>query len=46
MPDICNQAMSDWIVAPSLPDLRQSAASTLRPRPVDRATTPQASGAA
>lgn len=43
MPDICNQAMSDWIVAPSLPDLRQS---TLRSRPVERATTPRATGAA
>jgi pimeloyl-ACP methyl ester carboxylesterase len=49
MPDICNQAMHDWIVAPSLPDLRSerhSVGSTHRARPVDRATTPRATGAA
>ena len=46
MPDICNQAMRDWVLAPSLAEPRQPVASAHRPRPMDRAHAREVSGAA
>jgi 4,5:9,10-diseco-3-hydroxy-5,9,17-trioxoandrosta-1(10),2-diene-4-oate hydrolase len=46
MPDICNQAMRDWVLAPSLAEPRQPIASAHRARPMDRAHAPEVSGAA
>lgn len=45
MPDICNQAMRDWVLAPSLAEARP-VASAHRSRPMDRAHAPEVSGAA
>jgi 4,5:9,10-diseco-3-hydroxy-5,9,17-trioxoandrosta-1(10),2-diene-4-oate hydrolase len=46
MPDICNQAMRDWLLAPALSEGRHPVASAHRARPVDRAHAPEVSGAA
>jgi pimeloyl-ACP methyl ester carboxylesterase len=46
MPDICNQAMRDWVVAPSLAEGRHPVTSAHRARPMDRAHAPEVSGAA
>ena len=46
MPDICNQAMRDWVLAPSLAEARQPIASAHRARPMDRAHAREVSGAA
>ncbi len=46
MPDICNQAMRDWVLAPSLAEARQPVASAHRARSMDRAHAPEVSGAA
>lgn len=46
MPEICNQAMRDWVLAPSLAEARQPVASAHRARPMDRAHAPEVSGAA
>ncbi len=46
MPEICNQAMRDWVLAPSLAEPRQPVASAHRARAMDRAHAPEVSGAA
>jgi 4,5:9,10-diseco-3-hydroxy-5,9,17-trioxoandrosta-1(10),2-diene-4-oate hydrolase len=46
MPEICNQAMRDWLLAPVLSEGRHPVASAHRARPMDRAHAPEVSGAA
>ena len=46
MPDICNQAMRDWLLAASPSDACHPADSTPRARPMDRVRPSEISGAA
>jgi 4,5:9,10-diseco-3-hydroxy-5,9,17-trioxoandrosta-1(10),2-diene-4-oate hydrolase len=46
MPDVCNEAMRDWLIHPSPPESNRAEVPAFRSLPVERSTMPEVRGAA